>query len=142
MRRYLIVANRTLGGDHLLEMMRAAIAEDDDCAFHVVVPASADPTSWTSDLERDQELARVRLGEALERFGDLGVEVSGEVGDPRPDDAVLDVLRRGETFDEIIVSTLPPGLSRWLHLDLVSRVRRAVDMPVRHVIAAEDVQPV
>ena len=33
-------------------------------------------------------------------------------------------------FDEIILSTLPPGISRWLALDLPSRVRRKIDVPL------------
>lgn len=37
-------------------------------------------------------------------------------------------------FDEVIVSTLPPGASRWLRLDLLHRVERRFDLPVTHVV--------
>jgi hypothetical protein len=47
-----------------------------------------------------------------------------------------------EAFDEIVVSTLPGGISRWLKLDFPSRVARATELPVRHVIASESSAPV
>lgn len=140
MRRYLVVANQTLGGDHLLQMLQDRMVEG-DCFFYVLVPASSDPRAWSHSLEGDRERADARLREALGRFKRLGANVHGEVGDPRPDDAVLDVLSR-EPFDEVIVSTLPPGISRWLRMDVVSRIRRAASIPVRHVIGAAEKQPV
>lgn len=133
MRRYLVVANQTLGGDVLLDRLRAAAAEG-PCGIHVLVPASADPTESFHDEASDHELARERLAEGLERFGELDATVTGEVGDHRPVDAVGDVLRRGERFDRVIVSTLPAGVSRWVRLDAVSRIERAVDVPVEHII--------
>ena len=133
MGRYLVVANQTLGGHELLERLRSA-AQEGSCEIHVLVPASADPTQAFHDGDVDRRLARERLDEALERFGELDATVTGEVGDHRPADAVGDVLRRGERFDRVIVSTLPAGVSRWLRLDAVSRIERAVDGPVEHVV--------
>jgi hypothetical protein len=136
MKRYLVVANQTLGGEHLVDRLRQAVAEG-PCAIHVLVPASNNPSAWTFDTDSDVSAARERLERARTRFADLGCEVTGEVGDARPVDAVLDVLNR-ETFDEVIISTLPPGVSRWLGMDLISRVRRAVTVPVSHVPAAAE----
>lgn len=132
MRRYLVVANQTLGGDALLSRLREAAA-DGPLGIHVLVPASADPTESFHDEASDHRLAQERLADALDRFGGLEAEVTGEVGDHRPVDAVGDVLRRGEVFDRIIVSTLPPGISRWVRLDAVSRIERSVDIPVEHI---------
>lgn len=131
MRRYLVVANRTLAGDHLMELLRERAA-DGDCELHVLVPATPDPSGWVHDEGSDHALAAGRLEQAIERFEELGVPVTGEVGDPRPVDAIMDLLRR-DRFDEIVLSTLPAGVSRWLGMDLVSRVERAVDVPVTHV---------
>lgn len=139
MRRYLVVANLTLGGEHLLRLLRERVAQG-PCAFHVLVPASADPHVWTHDEASDYQLAARRLDEALERFEELHAEVTGEVGDHRPVDAVLDALRHGH-FDEVVLSTLPAGASRWLRMDLVNRVRRAVDVPVTHVVATDAAAP-
>jgi hypothetical protein len=132
--RYLVVANQTLGGDALIARLGEATAEQ-PCEIHVLVPASADPTTAFHDHDADRRLARARLADALERFGSLRATVTGEVGDHRPVDAVGDVLRRGERFDRIIVSTLPAGVSRWVRLDAISRIERAVDVPVEHVTA-------
>jgi hypothetical protein len=132
MPRYLVVANQTLVGDHLLELLQERAARG-DASIHVLVPATVDQTHWTSDEETDHALARRRLDLALERFGRLGVEVTGEVGEHLVVDSIMDVLRR-EPFDEVILSTLPAGVSRWLRLDLLRRVERAVDIPVTHVV--------
>jgi hypothetical protein len=48
--------------------------------------------------------------------------------------AIRDALR-GHVFDGIILSTLPPGVSRWLKLDLPHRVERDFGVPVTHVVA-------
>ena len=138
MRSYLIVANLTLGGEHLWEAVRARMAEG-PCHFHVLVPAAHDPMAGSWVDEEARVAAAERLSRALTRLEQLGVKADGEVGDIRTIDATLDVLRE-HSYDEIIVSTLPPNVSRWLKLDLVSRLRRSVDVPVTHVIGEPDEQ--
>jgi hypothetical protein len=130
-RRYLVVANQTLGGGHLVLLLRE-LAEKPS-TFHVLVPATP-PTDhlWTEAEATTTAHRRLEIG--LERFRKMGIEVTGEVGDGRPLQAIEDVLAR-EAFDEIVLSTLPPGLSRWLKLDLVHRVESAYGLSVRHVIA-------
>lgn len=135
MRRYLVVANQTLGGVHLLSLLRELSREPS--SFHVLVPASA-PTDHLWTEAEAQATARRRLQIALERFGAAGLEVTGEVGDGRPMEAIDDALRGDEAFDEIVVSTLPPKLSKWLRLDLVHRVEATFGLPVRHVIGARE----
>jgi hypothetical protein len=133
----LIVANRTLTGAHLVAEALAR-AESGPCRFHVVVPASpsgAARSVWTEGQAHAQ--ARRRLDHALERLRAAGIEATGEIGDESPVLAVGDVLRR-EPFDEIIVSTLPPGMSRWLRLDLPKRLERVYRLPVTHVVAAPE----
>jgi hypothetical protein len=49
-------------------------------------------------------------------------------------DAVEETLRDGD-FHEVIVSTLPHGISHWLHTDLPSRVAH-LGLPVTTVVAA------
>jgi hypothetical protein len=133
MRRYLVVANQTLGGEALLSKLEK-LARDGPVSFHVLVPATHPQKQWTWTEGEAMAIARRRLAEALERFGALGAEVSGAVGTERPIDAIRDVLRERE-FDEIVLSTLPPGLSRWLGQDLPSRVAKAFDLPVSHVVS-------
>lgn len=135
MDRILLVANQTLGGDEVTSWLRQRIAQD-DCELHILVPSSVDPQGWVHDEDSDRELAEQRLDDALDRFGVLGIPVTGEVGDSSPVGAVLDVLRTRDV-DEIVVSTLPVGISRWVRLDLVHRIDRAVDVPVTHLVAAK-----
>ncbi|HSK95212.1 MAG TPA: hypothetical protein VK891_01225 [Euzebyales bacterium] len=130
---YLVVANQTLGGPELLDELRRRVA-DGPCRFHVVVPANA-AEGWTHTIDEARAVARRRLDAAIERYGDLGAEVDGQVGDERPLDAMRDALRRWPC-DEVILSTLPAGASRWLKMDLVSRASRALPIPVTHVEAA------
>ena len=132
MRRYLVVANQTLGGEHLAEAIRTRLARGPS-NFHVVVPATQrqDQAVWTEGEAR--ALATKRLEAAVARFRGLGADVEGEVGDDRPLEAIADAVRERE-FDEIILSTLPPGLSRWLRQDLPHRVERQFDLPVQHVV--------
>jgi hypothetical protein len=131
-RRYLVVANQTLAGRHLADTVRERLGAG-PCMFHVVVPATApaDHALWTEG--EAVGLAGERLELALKRFRDLGAEADGEVGDPSPVEAIRDALADRE-FDEIILSTLPPGLSRWLRQDLPHRVEKAFDLPVTHLV--------
>ena len=71
----------------------------------------------------------------------MGVAATGEVGSKEPVDAVRDALR-GREVDEIILSTLPVGVSRWLGQDVPTKLRRSVNVPVEVVIAPEEASPV
>lgn len=136
MHRYLIVANRTLSGEHLVKeaLTRHALRGS---KFHVVVPITPaeEGLVWSEGQARAH--ARARLDDALERLRAAGLDVTGEVGDESPLRAVEDAVR-GQHFDEIIVSTLPPGVSRWVKLDLPNRIRRRCSIPVTHVIATQE----
>ena len=132
MPRYLIVANRTLTGPHLVEEVQARRALG-PCTFHVVVPMNpaAEGMVWSEGQARAH--ARAHLDHALASLRDAGVEVTGEIGDASPLRAVGDALQY-QSCDEIIVSMLPPGVSRWLKLDLPRRVEQRFALPVTTVI--------
>ena len=140
MRRYLVVANQTLGGEHLAEKVRACLAAGPS-SFHVVVPATQprDHAVWTEGEAR--AIAQQRLERALDRFKEMGAEARGEVGDEQPLEAIADAMR-DQQFDEVILSTLTPGVSRWLKQDLPHRAERGCGVPVTHIIgepeSAED----
>lgn len=150
MRRYLIVANQTLGGDELVELIRKR-AKSEPCEFFVVVPAtpimemvqgvSAMPVmgglpSIPSSPEHAREVAQERLDAALSQLRTVSASVDGLVGDPDPVHAVGTAMR-GRQFDEIIVSTLPNRLSRWLRQDLPHRLEHKTQLPVTHVGASK-----
>ena len=133
MRRYLVVANQTL----MSEELRAAVHQrlgTPPCRFHVVVPATPprDQLFWTEGAAL--VVARERLEEALAWMHAEGAISTGSIGDADPVLAAMEALPRDQ-FDEIVVSTLPPGLSRWIHQDLPHRLARHTDLPVAHVVA-------
>jgi hypothetical protein len=117
----LVVANVTAGSDELIDCLRERATEG-ACRFTLMMPASG------AD-------ARGRLEAALQRMRDAGLEnVDGRVGDPDPVVAVMDAWDPMK-FDEIIVSTLPTGSSRWMGLDLPHRLEKLTSVPVRHVVS-------
>jgi len=128
MRSYLIVANQTLTSESLREAITARLA-DGPLRAHVVVPMSAGAGRLSWDEAESRATAQARLDEMLERLKEMGVDADGEVGDRDPVNAVRDALRRQDA-DEVIVSTLPRGLSRWLGEDVPSRLRDSCRVPV------------
>lgn len=134
--RYLVVGNQTLGGSQLLRKVRECLAER-PCSFYIVVPATPRRSQWTYTEEGAHATARARLHDAVARFRELGAEVDGEVGDPRPLDAIRDAFL-ARSFDALLLSTLPPGASRWLKMDLPARVRAEFGVPVIHLIGVEE----
>ena len=134
MRRYLVIANRTLCEQHLLDEVHRRRVAEPGCRFHLVVPASHPNGTFTD--EQCWRMAEERLAEALDTLAAGGISATGEVGDANPVYAVGDVLLREiGRFDEIILSTLPVGSSKWLSQNVVRRLRRSTGLPVTHVIA-------
>lgn len=136
----LIVAHQTAATPALLTAVRDRAQRGPSADFHLVVPQrphGLDRLANPQDTGHDE--ARVVLAEALPKLSEAaGMEVSGEVGDAEPLMAIQDALNLG-TFDEIIISTLPLGVSRWLKLDLVSKTR-ALGLPVEHVLASDEAE--
>lgn len=130
-RRILIVANQTAGGSHLKQVVRKKI-EEGPSVFTLLVPAS--PTEGTWSEGQTHAAADERMREALAGLREVGAEVEGIVGDHRPIHAVADALVE-QPHDEIIVSTLPVGISRWLKQDLPHRIERVFRLPTTHVVA-------
>jgi hypothetical protein len=134
--RVLLVAHRTAATQGLLDAVRAR-AQRGPATFHLVVPANPHGLHKLVDpQEGDSGEGERTLADALPRLSEAaGSEVSGHVGDHEPLMAIEDALNRA-SYDELIISTLPRRLSRWLHLDLVSKAR-ATGLPVTHVEASE-----
>ncbi len=152
MSRYLVVANQSLDSDELMELVRQRVAAG-PCEFWLVVPATpvkdlapnampipmpvmgGTPT-LPAPPEEARRLAQAKLDAAVQKLTAAGVRASGTVGDSDPLRAVEEATATGE-FDEIIVSTLPAPLSRWLHQDLPARLEQKFHLPVTHVPARD-----
>jgi len=135
--RVLVVAHKTAATQPLLEAVRERAARGPS-AFTLLVPNSAHGLHKVVDAE-DQGAGEAQgvLEQALPKLGEAaGAPVEGIVGDPDPMAAVQDAINlRG--FDEIIISTLSPRVSRWLKLDLPSKVS-GLGLPVNTVTPADD----
>lgn len=134
MGKYLVVANQTLGGDQLMDEVRRRVASGPS-SFFVLVPKIPTPADSTEEADRRATLtAQSRLHQALDQFRAERVDARGDLGDPDPLTAIDFVLAE-EPFDEIIISTLPSGISRWLGMDLPHRAERKFKLPVTTVTA-------
>jgi hypothetical protein len=85
-------------------------------------------------MSAGQDAAEHDLDGALQRIRDLGLDIDGEVGDADPVAAVSDASNEAD-YDEVIVSTLPKHLSKWLKLDVAHKVAHTTGLPVKHVEA-------
>jgi hypothetical protein len=134
--RVLLVANRTAAAEALRDAVRAR-AERGPATFHLVVPAHPHGLHKVVDpQEGDEGESERALAAALPLLSEAaGTPVTGHVGDPEPLMAIEDAVNR-DRYDEIVISTLPRRVSRWLHLDLVSKAR-GLGLPVSHVEARE-----
>ncbi|WCB96355.1 hypothetical protein DSM104299_05113 [Baekduia alba] len=134
--RVLVVAHRTAATPALLDAVRERAARG-PCTFTLLVPNAAHGLHRVVDAEdQDADEAQAVLELALPLLEEAaGTPVEGIVGDPEPLNAVQDAVNlRG--FDEIIVSTLPARVSRWLKLDLPSKIG-GLGLPVTTVTAKE-----
>src|SRR3712207_3925701 len=140
--RVLVVAHRTAATPALIDAVRAR-AEAGPATFTLLVPRAlhgfhrlVDPEDGGEDETKAVlDLALPLLEEAV------GEHVTGLVGDPDPVNAVQDAVHV-HGFDEIIISTLSPRVSRWLHMDVPRRLG-VLGLPITTVTAkgAKTTQP-
>ncbi len=139
MRRYLVVAHRTLGGAHLMEHLHELREADPYCRFHFVVP-QYHPRDHAYTEAETEATAQAKLDEMLERMAVMGMGATGEVGDANAVYAVMTAIRHCDEEDApitgIVVSTLPHRVSAWW--DVPHRIERDnADLPVTHIVAED-----
>ena len=125
---YLVVGNQTLDSPDLAEAIRERVAKEAS-TFHLVVPATPISRGLTWDEDEARAAAQERLTATMNRLHAIGLEVTGEVGVQDPVQATRDALR-GREIDEVILSTLPSGISRWLGQDVPSKLKGSIQVPV------------
>jgi hypothetical protein len=134
--RVLVVAHKTAATETLLDAVRQR-AQRGPSSFTLLVPNPAHGLHKVVDAQdQGPGEAQAVLDEALPKLSAAaGSQVQGVIGDPDPVAAVQDAINlRG--FDEIIISTLSPRLSRWLKLDLPSKVA-GMGLPVQTVTPSD-----
>jgi CBS domain-containing protein len=124
-RRVLLVGNRTLGHPAVVEVLRTRAGQG-RTDVHVVVPTGPHDGVGAAD----------RLAAQVAALRALGCTAHGEVLGARPVAAVRQALRDGP-YDEIVLSTLPAGVSGWVRMDAGARIERLSRLPVTHVVAGE-----
>jgi hypothetical protein len=146
-RRYLVIANQTLAERELTEAIRERLEAGPSSVYVLVpntragdlasrvargaplAPAVGEATVDTMATEHAQH----RLGQLMDDLRGLGADVDGGLGDEDPLEATTQLLER-QQFDEIILSTLPQPISRWLGMDLPRRLHRHSGLPVTTII--------
>jgi hypothetical protein len=134
--RVLVVAHKTAATPALMDAVRER-ASKGNATFTLLIPKAvhgvtrvADPEDAPDDETRDLlSLALPLLEEAA------GSRVEGLIGVSTPIEAIQDAVNM-HGFDEIIISTLPTRVSRWLHLDLPSKLN-GLGLPVTTITARE-----
>ena len=134
--RILVVANRTAESPELLDALRSR-AIHGPCEFTLLVPATPHGIAWAADMHAGGDEAEAHRTAFVTELRDEGLDVAdARVGDPDPLAAIQDECNFHD-YDELIVSTLPLKLSKWLHLDLPSKAEAATGLPVTHVVGSE-----
>ncbi|ADB51653.1 hypothetical protein [Conexibacter woesei] len=119
----LVLAGLTVVSGALRAALHARAARG-PAEFTLLLPASEDGAAGH----------RERLLVAVERLRADGLDVAGQLGDPDPLLAVRQVWDPVE-YDEIVLSTFPPGRSGWLERGVPRALERATGVPVAHVVA-------
>jgi hypothetical protein len=138
--RVLVVAHKTAATPPLLEAIRERALRG-PCRFTLLVPNATHGLHKVVDPEdQNAKEAATVLDRALPAVSEAaGMPVEGIVGDPDPIAAVQDALNlRG--FDEVMISTLSPRISRWLRLDLPSKIA-GMGLPVTTVTPKDAAAP-
>lgn len=127
--KLLVIANRTVDSEELREFLLGQ-ARRGPLAVTLVTPVSRE----SGDALTGRSATAERLRSAVERLTADGLAVEGVLGDGDPMLALADVWDP-RCFDEVVVSTLPGGTSKWLQHDLPHRVARFTQARVTHIIS-------
>jgi hypothetical protein len=134
MKTILVVANETLAGAKLLDIVKQRVASArEDTRVVICVPRSRPRHGNIIYDDFVFDAAKVRIDLARRFLREEGIEAIGDIGDPDPYTATMDAIAEHHA-DEVIISTLPVALSGWLRRDLVERIQQASGLPVEHVV--------
>jgi hypothetical protein len=135
MSKYLIVTHQTALSPDLQHRVRALVAEDAAAEFAILVPeAPGVPLTWEGETVDVASQRAEAAKTALEETARARVFRTA-TGAQDPLQAISDELRMHPGYDTLVICTLPPGISRWLKLDLVHRAERKFGLRVVHVVA-------
>ena len=132
-RRILVIANETVAGETLHDMIKAK-SRGYRANVLVVAPTQPSPLQHlASDDDAARAAARQRVDESLAKLREAGISAHGHIGEADPLQAIEDALRNFGP-DEVIISTHPEGRSHWLERGVVEGARARFDVPITHVV--------
>jgi hypothetical protein len=136
MARHLVIARETARSPELLDALLRVAAQDPDAAFVLLLPETPLQHLRMVGSGTSQALAEQAAEEARRVFVAAGLNLATvKVADPNPVVAATTELAADPYYAGIVVSTFPAGASRWLGMDVVSRLRRMCSLPVAHVVS-------
>lgn len=142
MQQILVIANQTAVGTHVTQRLHELKGEASEIGVHIVVPATprvgrgkpaVDSAGRAIHDADGTQRAERQLRAAVEAVEKIGATVTGSVGPADPMRAAAIAIQE-RRVDRILVSTLPPGASRWLAMDIPHRLKRRFKIPVDHVL--------
>jgi hypothetical protein len=132
-RHILVLANETVAGKTLIDLLKQRAAES-PIRVTVVSPQNDPRAGYVVYEESRRSSAERRLRKTLDLLHEAGIAARGAVVDPDPLQALRDAVHEYRPVDEVVISTHPGAVrSSWLRGGLVDRAKKAVDVPVTHV---------
>jgi hypothetical protein len=137
MASYLVVAHQTAASPELTGRLLELASSDPEAEFVLLVPAKPVGAFFHNWDEHEVRVASAERGEAAAtKLREAGLRVGAvRVGDQSPVDAVCDELLDHKDYTAIVLSTFPPGMSRWLVGNLPKKLHLRTGLPVEHVVA-------
>lgn len=133
--RVLVVANRTAESPELLEALRTRSMHG-PCRFTLLVPSTPHGLAWAADMHGGGGEAEEHRSAFVDELREEGIPLEdAKVGDPDALAAICDECNFNH-YDELIVSTLPLHMSKWLRVDLPRKAKAATGLPVTHVVGS------
>lgn len=133
-----IVTDDLHGSAAIEEIRRSTNGSGGDLELRVVVPA-VEATAFRhtmGDIDEPKKEAEERLGRVLADLRAGGLEVTGEVGDPDPIQAVQDALLKAPA-DEVLIFEHEAAQARWFEEDLLEKAKAGIEPPLRMVTLAD-----
>ena len=135
MRHVLVIANETVAGQSLIDLLKRRAAEE-EIRVTVICPINEPREGYVVYEDTRRASAGRRLDQTLRLLREARIPASGMVVDANPVDATRDAIAQAEPpIDEVVISTHPEERSGWLQRNVPDKVRKAAGgLPVEHVV--------
>jgi hypothetical protein len=139
MSKYLVVAHQTAASPELIARLKELQERDDQAQFVLLVPATSSAHLLTWVEGESEQIAQRRAAQATSTLRQNGLSVTNTlIGEADPLKALDKELREnGDDYAMTVISTLPPGLSRWFRRDLQHQLQNRFGNRVAIVVAGQ-----